>query len=166
MTHFAFAHDFDADPERYWRLFFDEPYNTDLYARLKTKDRTVLVHTEDDATIHFEQKVVPRRDLPGVIKKIVRGDLGYVETATYHKGKSYMDVKIEPTLFRDRTRVRARYTVTALAPGKVRRTFEGDIHVDIPLIGRRVEAAVLEDVKRSYDVAAEVTREWLANGAR
>ncbi len=166
MTHFVIAHDFDADPERFWRLFFDEPYNAALYERLKMKERTVLVKTEDDATIHFEQKILPRRDLPAVIKKLVRGDLGYVETTTYHKGKNYMDVKIEPTLFKDRTDVRARYTITPLAPGKVRRTFEGDIHVDIPFLGRRVEAAVLDDVQRSYDVAAQVTREWLAHGAR
>jgi hypothetical protein len=165
VTHFAFAHDFDADPEQFWKLFFDEPYNDALYVRLNMKERTVLSRTEDDATIHFEQKILPRRDLPAIVKKLVGGDLGYVESTTFYKGKNYMDVKIEPTLLKERTKVRARYTITSIAPGKVRRTFEGDIDVDIPLIGRRVEAVVLVDVKRSYDVAAEVTREWLGHGA-
>jgi hypothetical protein len=72
-----------------------------------------------------------------------------------------MDVRIEPTLLKDRTDVRATYTVTAIGPGKVRRTYEGDVHVDVPLVGRRIEAAVLEDVRRSFDIAAQVTKEWL-----
>jgi hypothetical protein len=166
VTHFTIAHEFDAEPEQFWKLFFDDAYNVALYARLDMKERTVLVRTEDDATIHFEQKILPRRDLPQIIKRLVGGDLGYIERTTYYKGKNYMDVAIEPTLFKDRTDVRAKYTIALVAPKKVRRTFEGDIHVDIPIIGRRVEAAVLVDVKRSYDVAAEVTREWLNHAAR
>jgi Protein of unknown function (DUF2505) len=161
VTHFHIAHEFDADPDRYWAVFFDEDYNIEVARRLDMKERTVLFRSEDDATIRFEQKLIPRRDLPTIIKKLVGGDLGYVERATYHKGRSYMDVSIEPTLLKERTDVRATYTVTPIGPGRVRRTYEGDVHVDVPLVGRKIEAAVLEDVRRSFDIAAQVTKEWL-----
>ena len=48
-------------------------------------------------------------------------------------------MRIEPTLLKDRTKINARHRQTT-GPGRFRRTFEGDIHVDIPLVGRKVEA--------------------------
>jgi hypothetical protein len=165
-THFNFSHDFDTDAPAFWKVFFDEEYNVDLYDHIKVKERKMLVFTETDETIHFEVKIMPMRDLPGIIKKIVGGDLGYIEKTTYYKGKDYMDVNIEPNLLKERTKIAAKYTVKALAPGKIRRSFEGDLSVDLPIVGKKVEATILEDVKRSYDIAAEVTTRWLKKGPK
>jgi hypothetical protein len=161
VTHFAFTHEFATDADRYWDVFFDEAYNRELCARLDIAHRTVLLRYEDDAIIRYEQKLVPGRELPFVVRQIVRGDLGYVEKATFYKRKSYMDVTIEPTLFKDRTDVRATYSVVTVAPGRVQRTYEGDAHIHLPVVGRAIEAALLEDVRRSFDIAATVTQEWL-----
>jgi uncharacterized protein DUF2505 len=164
VTHFQIVHDFACDPPRYWEVFFDEAYNVDLYRQIKVKERTMLERKEDDASIHWRVKIMPERDLPGVIKKIVGGDLGYTEISTYYKGKDYIDVRVEPTLMKERTKIAARYTLKSLEPGRVRRTFEGDIDVDLPLVGRKIEATVLDDMKKSYDVAARVTAAWLQKG--
>jgi len=160
MTHFAYTHEFATDADRYWEVFFDEDYNRALCDRLGIAQRTVLHRCEDESTIRYEQKLIPRRTLP-LVRRLVRGDLGFVERATFYKTRSYMDVTIEPTLFAERTDVRATYRVETIAPGRVQRTYEGDVHVDLPLFARTVEAALLEDVRRSFDIAAAVTREWL-----
>lgn len=164
MTHFSITHDFDGEPAEFWRLFFHEPYNVELYDRIGVKERKILQHDEDAEKIRFSLRIMPKRDLPGVIKKIVGGDLGYTEISTYWKDKSLIDVRIEPTLLKERTKVNATYTIKSIGPRRFRRTFEGDIHVDLPLVGRKVEATVLEDLRRSYDVAAQVTSEWLKRG--
>jgi hypothetical protein len=160
MTHFAFTHEFATDIDRYWSVFFDDAFNRELTARLDVASCTVLRRDEDDATIRFELKVMPRRELPFLVKKLVGGDLGYVERSIYYKGKNYLDVTIEPTLFKERVDVRATYRVVPIANGRVRRTYEGDAHVALPL-GRTIEAAMLEDVRRSFDIAATVTQQWL-----
>jgi len=162
MTHFAFTHEFETDADRYWNVFFDEAYNRELCARLDIKHRDVLVRYEDDAIIHYEHRVMPRRQLPFVVRQIVRGELGFVEKATFYKAKSYMDVTIEPTLFKDRTDVRATYSVVTIAPGRVQRTYEGDVNIDMPMLGHTIEAALLADARRAFDIAAVVTQEWLA----
>jgi uncharacterized protein DUF2505 len=164
VTHFSITHDFEGEPAAFWKLFFHEPYNVDLYNRIGVKERKVLQHDEDDEKIRFSLRIMPKRDLPGVIKKIVGGDLGYTEISTYWKQKSLIDVRIEPTLLKERTKLNATYTVKPIGPGRIRLTFEGDIHVDLPLVGRKVEATVLEDLKRTYDVVAQVTAEWLKKG--
>jgi hypothetical protein len=164
MTHFRIVAEFDTDPEPFWKIFFHEPYNTDLYQRIEVKENTLLYTKEDETTIKFSRRVIPKRDLPGVIKKIVGGDLGYTETSTFHKGKNLLEVKIEPSLMKEKTKIFGKYTITPIAPGKVRRVFEGDIDVSIPLVGGRVEKAIIEDMTKSYDVAAQVTREWIKKG--
>jgi hypothetical protein len=163
-THFAITHELDATPEEFWRVFHHEPYNVELYQRIGVKERTVLDRSEDDATIKWAVRIVPKRDLPSLIKKVIGGDLGYTEISTYHKGKNSIDVRVEPTLMKERTKIQGVYTVAALGPRRIRRTFEGDIHFDMPIVGKKIEATVLDDMRRSYDVAAQVTAEWLARG--
>jgi hypothetical protein len=160
-THFKYVHDFDCDIPAFWKVFFNEDYNVEMYKRIKVKERKMLERKEDDASVSFAVKIMPERDLPGVVKKIVGGDLGYTERSSLNKATNRMEVNIEPSLMKDRTTIKGVYWIEQIGPGKVRRTFEGDIEVDLPLVGRKVEATVLEDVKRSYDIAAEVHREWL-----
>jgi hypothetical protein len=163
-THFAFTHEFDATPEEFWRVFLHEPYNVELYDRIGVKERTVLDRSEDATTVKWAVRIVPKRDIPAVVKKVVGGDLGYTEHGVYHKGQDRLDVRIETTLLRDRTKIAGVYTVKPIGPRRLSRTFEGDAAVDIPLVGRRVEAVVVDDMRKSYDVAARVTAEWLARG--
>jgi hypothetical protein len=164
VTHFKIVHEFNADPATYWKVFLDEPYNVELYNRIGVKERTMLDRSEDAKTVKWSIRIVPKRDLPGVIKKIVGGDLGYTEISTLYKDENYIDVKVEPSLMKDKTKIRAKYTLTPIGEKRVRRTFEGDIDISLPLVGRKVEAVILEDMQRSYDIAAQVTSEWLARG--
>jgi hypothetical protein len=162
VSHFAIAHDFAGTPDAFWKIFFDETFNLELYQRIKVKERKMLDRREDEQTIYFSVKIMPERDLPGFIKKILGGDLGYTESSTYFKGKNYLDVNIEPTLMKDKTKMKAVYRLTETAPGKLTRTFEGDIDVSVPLVGGKVERTIIDDMTRSYDVAAQVMSEWLA----
>jgi hypothetical protein len=164
VTHFNIVHELRGTKEAFWKIFFDEPYNDEVYARIGVKERKRVQFEEDEKTIRFAVRVVPKRDLPPIIKKVVGGDLGYTEISTYYKGKDEIDVRIEPTLLKERTKMSGKYKVQEIGPGRLRRTFEGDIHVDLPLVGKKVEAAVLDDVRRSYGIAAEVTNEWLEKG--
>ena len=164
MTHFKIVHDFNTDPASYWKVFLHEPYNVELYDRIGVKERTVLDRSEDARTVKWSIRIVPKRDLPTVIKKIVGGDLGYTEISTLHRDENWIDVKVVPSLMKERTTIKAKYTLVPVGDKKVRRTFEGDIHIDLPLVGKKVEAVILEDMQRSYDVAAKVTSEWLARG--
>ncbi len=163
-THFKIVAEFDTDPEPFWRLFFHEPYNVALYERIGVIERKLLYKNEDDTTIKFSVHIIPKKQLPSVLQKVIGGQVGYTEISVYHKGKHTIDVRTEPTLMKDKWKMMAKYTLTPTAPGKVRRVFEGDINVAVPLVGGRIEKAVIDDMTRSYDVAAQVTREWLKKG--
>jgi hypothetical protein len=154
---FNITHDFDCDAETYWEIFFDLDYQKDMYSGLGIKERTVLLFEEDDKEIRRKIKIMPERDLPGALKSVLRGDLGYIEHNVYHKGQNVMDVRIEPTLMKDRFKMSAVFRVVPLGSARVRREFVGSIDVSVPLLGGQIEKLVMADVRKSYDQAAVTT---------
>jgi hypothetical protein len=164
VSHFLIQHDFDTDVPTFWRLFFHEPFNVAVYERIGIKERTKLEWKEDEKGIFFSVRIIPKRELPGFIKKFVSGDFGYVESSTYHRAANTLDVKIVPTMMSERVKISGLFTVKELAPGKVRRTFEGEVGVSIPLLGGKIESYIVDDTKKGYDTAAQVMVEWLKKG--
>jgi hypothetical protein len=163
VTHFKIVHDVGCDLSRYWDVFFDDAYNDALYKKVGVKERIWLEPPRDEGHLrHFKLKIMPTRDLPEVVKKVIRGDLGYVETSTLDRSTNTIHVHIAPTLFTERTKFNAEYKIESLGPGKVRRIFEGDLTVEWPLVGRKIEQFILSDVERSYVIAAQHTTEWCA----
>lgn len=160
-THFKFVHEFDTDPERFWKVFFHEPYNVEMYDRIGVKERRMLERREEGDTIRWKVRIMPKRDLPGFVQKIVGGDLGYVEISTWSRKDNKIDVRVEPTLMKEKTKIHGIYTLTPIGPGRVRRVFEGDLSVSIPLVGGKIEGFIISDMEKSYQVAAQVTAEWL-----
>jgi hypothetical protein len=165
MSHFKLVHDQNCDPARFWEVFFDEDYNRALYKYVGTKERQFLeMHDHGDKKT-WVLRVFPERDLPEWVKKLIKGDLGYIEHAVMDKAKNRIESRIEPTLFKDKTKINAVYSIEALGPGKVRRTFEGDVEVGIALIGRKVESLIVSDMEKAYQSIADFTNEWLVTHA-
>jgi hypothetical protein len=165
MSHFKFVHDQNCDPAKFWEVFFDQAYNDALYPHVGVKERQFLDMQDHGATKTWVLRVFPVRDLPGFVKKLVSGDLGYIEHATMDKAANRINCRIEPTLFKDKTKISAVYSIESLGPGKVRRTFEGDVEVSMPLIGRKVEEFIIADMTKAYQNIADFTNEWLVTHA-
>lgn len=162
MTPFRLTHEFAADPPRFWKVFFDKAYNQELYERIEVKSYEILAWREDDATLYRSIRIMPRRELPLVVRKLTGADLGYTENSTLYKAEDRMPVSVVPSTLADRTTIEGVYSLRSLGPGRLLRTFEGGIEIDVPLVGRRVERAILDDLTASYAKAAQLTTEWLA----
>jgi hypothetical protein len=160
MSHFNIVHEVECPLSRYWDIFFDEAYNQALYARIGVKERRWLEMKDGPTTRSWVLRIIPQRDLPEFVKKIVKGDLGYVETSTLDKATNAIDCHIEPTLLKDKTKIHAIYKIEEIAPGRLRRSFAGDITVGIPLVGRKIEQFIISDIDRSYELTARFTSEW------
>ncbi len=158
---FNIGHEFDCDAKTFWDIFFSEDYTREMYAGVGVKERTVLRNDEDEREIRREIKIVPQRDLPGAVKSIVKGDLGYIEHDVFHKGQDTMDVRVEPTLMKERFKMSGVFRVVTLRPGRIRREFVGSCEVSVPLLGGQIEKLVVADVQKSYEAAARVTNRWI-----
>ena len=160
--HFKFEHDFDIDPTGFWAMFFDEEYNAELYRHLKTRDRKVLEQVETEGVLkRAAQNSRPSAKSPLFSRSFV-SDLSYVERDTFERAKSEMKVVIETPMLKNRLQFSGLFTVRPLGEGRCRRCFEGDVKVSVPLLGGKMEKHLLDEVRTSYDTAAEMTRGWVA----
>jgi hypothetical protein len=160
--HFSFVHDFDIDVAGYWKIFLSPEFNKDMFAELRMKDYKVVKQEDDGKHFHRIQTLEPTTPIPGFLQSIVKST-GYTEHDDLDWSTNVMKVKIETAMFKDRFRMAGDYMVTPLDGGKrCKREFRGEVKVSMALIGGRIEKYMMEQIRDSYDIAARVTRKWIA----
>jgi hypothetical protein len=128
--------------------------------------REIVEHVETDAEVRRTCVVYPRRQLPAVIRPLVGPDLSFEETVVWPRAADHLDYDIRPRILGGRAHIRARYTLTQAGVGQVRRTYEGEVTVDVRLVGGKVERHVIDDLGKSLLVTAACTQEYLDRVAR
>jgi len=162
VTPFLFEHEFQcADPAAFWRCYFDEEHEARLDEALGLQAREVLEDTDDGTTRLLRYRVVPKRQIPGWLRAVTRAGLEYDEESIFYKADNRIEISIRPALMPGRTRIESTYSVVAIEPGRVLRRCEGEIEMRIPVIGGRLERAIVRDMEASYEVAVPLTQACL-----
>jgi hypothetical protein len=73
-----------------------------------------------------------------------------------------MEVIIEPAVMTSKFDMKASFTLSPVGEGRCKRVFEGDVKVSIMIVGGQVEKYMIDEMRRSYDIATDVTRRWIA----
>ncbi len=158
---FSFVHEFDIDPDGYWKIFLSPDFNKEMFAELKMKKYEVNEQKDDGKHFHRVQSLEPSTPIPSFLQSVVKST-GYTEVDDMDWGTGVMRIKIETAMFKDRFSMHGDYIVTPLDGGKrARREFKGEVKVSMPLIGGRVEKYMMEQLRDSSDLAARVTRRWI-----
>lgn len=160
---FSFVHEFDTDVKTYWKIFLSPEFNKDMFAELKMKKYEVLKQTDDGKTFHREQMAEPSTPVPGFLQSLVKST-GYTEIDDLDWATNVMKIKIETAMFKDKFHMSGDYIVSPIGDGKrVKREFRGEVKVSIALIGGKIEKYMMEQMRDSYEIAARVTRKWIAD---
>ncbi len=162
MTPFHFEYRFRArDPEAVFTVYFDPEHQAEQDRRVEVAQREILEEVDGDDTRRRTARVFPRRQLPVVIRPLIKGDLSYDETIVWHKRDHRIEFDIRPRLLDGRAQIVATYRLAQVAPGQVQRLYDGQVTVQARLIGGRVEKAIIDDLSRSLTVTAGCTQEYL-----
>jgi hypothetical protein len=157
---------FDLCAERYWEMFFSEEYNAAMWPTLDIgREQLVFERSGEgpDTRIHREQRLVPQREVPRFIKRLVSGAITYVEKNDFTAADNVMKTVTIPGFASDRIRTTGTYRLEPLGPSKVKRVWEGVCECKIPLLGGKVEKHLVEEVRESYRRATVFTRQWIAD---
>jgi hypothetical protein len=100
--------------------------------------------------------------MPGVIKKLLSGELAYVEETVLRRDKDTMDVQVVPNMLADKISFKGTLKVRPTGPGRCERVFDAEVNVKVMMVGGTIEKHIAEMIKKSYDVAAELMRGELA----
>ena len=159
---FNFSHEFDIDPQTYWKIFLSEEFNRDMFLNdLKMRKYQVQELQDDGKKMHRVQSLEPSTPIPGFLQSIIKST-GYTEIDDLDYATNVMKVKIETAMFKDKFAMHGDYVLTPLDGGqRCRREFKGEVKVSVPLIGGKIEKFMMEQMRDSYDLAARCTRKWI-----
>lgn len=162
MTPFHFEYLFRArDPDAVFEVYFDPEHQAEQDRRVEVARREILEDVDEGATRRRVCRVFPRRQLPAVIRPLLKGDLSYDEVIVWHKASHTIEFDIRPRLLDGKAQIRATYRLEPAGPGRVRRQYDGEVTVHVRLIGGRIEKAILEDLGRSLTLTAGCTQDYL-----
>jgi hypothetical protein len=154
------THIFNCSVQRFWEIFWDKEYAQMLDAETGVR-REILWNREDDTCRVWRVKVIPDDDLPGPVAKVAgTKKFIYEQENQLDRATHCMKWRVIPALQSGKIRAEGTMTIRAIPTG-VERVVEGEVQVRIPLVGKRIEKAVVNSVTRSYDKAAEATQKWL-----
>ncbi len=162
MTPFSFEHVFRAaSVAEVFAAYFDPAHTAEQDRRLDITEREILSSGDGPDELRRVSRVVPRRQLPALVRPLVSGQLHYVETLVWHKAKDVIDIEIKPSLLRERTVIRSTYQLASDGIGTIRRRYSGVVSVDIALLSSRIERGIIAEFERSMPAATSCTQEWL-----
>jgi hypothetical protein len=160
MTPFCFEHVFlAAAPGELFAAYFDPQHQIEQDRVLEISEREVIELVDRGDEIVRRSRIVPRRQLPALLRPFSAGPLHYVEHVVGRRAESTIDIDLR--LFGDRGRVIGCYELAQLAPGSVRRRYSGVVSVDVALVAGRVERGIVAEFERSLARASSCTQNWL-----
>lgn len=168
MIKYRVEDEFETSIDGYWEMFFSDAYNAALWEHLEIDRQQVEFRKEgdgDDRIVHRHQKLVPRREVPKVLKKIVGGAIAYDEINVFHRANSTMEVTTIPNFMGEKFDAKGQYIIKEAGPGRVVRIWDAYCSCTVPLVGGRIEQHVVGEVKDSYKRTTAFTRKWLADHA-
>lgn len=167
MTPFSFQHVFRApSPAVVLAAYWNPDHQVEQDKKIDVIERTVLDLAETPSELRRTSRVVPRRQLPALVRPLVSGQLHYVETCRWRKHDDEIDIEIRPSILRGRALITALYRLSPAGTGLIQRSYAGSVSVDVALISSRIERGIVAEFERSMPLAAEVTQAWLDRAER
>lgn len=164
MTATTIRHDFDCDPDTYWRaLFLDDEFNRRLYLEhLGFEAWELLSHREDGDSIERSVRIVPTTgSLPAPLKKLASGGIGYREEGRLDRAANRYSFRVVPNSMPDKLDIRGRMFTEPRGSG-IARVIELEVKAKLFGVGGLVEKQIIQDTEKSYDRAYDYMRRHLS----
>ena len=162
MTPFCFEHVFQApSTASVFAAYFDPDHQNEQDRRMEIIEREVLEQTDRGDEIHRVCRVVPRRQLPALVKPFLSGPLHYIESVTWRRRLDEIEIDIRPSMLRGRVQIAGTYRLERTGPHAIRRRYTGEVSVDVALLAARIERGIVVEFEKSIPVAASCTQGWL-----
>jgi protein-L-isoaspartate O-methyltransferase len=102
---------------------------------------------------------------PAVTAVVDPAKLVWVDETTYDRSTASATFRIVPEHYADRLRAGGTYRFTATGPAACTRVADGELVVRFPLVGGKVERAIVSGLKEHLGQEAALVRRWLERGA-
>ncbi len=158
LQHFA-----PCSPRTWWELLEDPAFlaHTDDAAGIRRETLANEPGAGRDGRRLLHVRWTSARELPKVVRKLVRADRISYELIQHLDDQNLMlDWEILPPISRHRFEGSGTFRIVP-ADGGSRRHVTGNIHVQVPIVGRQIERRLAAAIAQGHSKGAETVRRWL-----
>src|SRR3954470_15428090 len=161
---FTIEQRFDGSLDRVEAALVDPAYLERL-STLPKLGRPTLVHrVEAGDLVHQWVKYAFVGDLNAAVRRVVDpARLTWVEESTLDRRTHRTTWRIVPDHYRNLLRASGTFQLTETTADRTRRTTEADLKVTVPLVGGKVEQAIVSGLREHAEREEEVLAEWLGD---
>ncbi len=155
-------HALPCDPARFWKMYWDDGFDA-MLRRESAVERELLEERTEGEVLIRRVRITPERELPAPVAKLLGAKkLVYEQENRWDRSNDTMHWKVLPTILPGKLDAQGSFRVVPTATG-CEQVVEGEIKVNVMLVGGQIEKAVVAEIEKSYDKMAEASREWLAS---
>lgn len=160
-------HELGVGADTFWETFLlDETFERDLYEHLKLRVEHKQLEREgsgSDLVIRREMHVVPDRQVPAALTRLLRGATMVKEKGVFQARERRMDIEVELPVIGRITEFNGRYSWGPAEPQRMVRAWDAVCRVRVPLVGSQIEKYLLGEVAHSLQQAHEFCKTWFAS---
>lgn len=157
-------HTFATSEDTFWdKIFFDEEYNRRMFLEALRFPHWRELSSEDggDHVTRVVEIEPSLGELPAAIQKVIGEGLRYREEGRFDKKSRHYGIRIVPSKLADKMHVDGELFTQSVGEGQVKRIFTAAVSVKIFGVGSMIEKRLVADLKRSYDVGAQFTSDFI-----
>lgn len=160
---FEITQNFDGPLDAVERAFCDPEFLRQVSALPKVGGAELLDQREDGERVHQRVRYRFSGQLSSAVTAVVNPDkLTWVEESVLDRTTHVTTWKIVPDNYADRLTCRGTFTLTEVGPEQTRRAASGELKVHFPLVGGRVERAIVSGLEEHAAAETEVMRSYLS----
>lgn len=149
----------------FWKSFWDPDFDAMLQTQAQYK-REILQDRTENGVRTWVARVTSGTPLPPIVAKLTGTDrLVYDQHNRLDIARGHLDWQVKPQILADKIKAQGSLDVRDLGGNRCERLVKGEITVSVPLIGGTVEAAIVENIGKSYENTAIILRDWLKTHA-
>ena len=127
----------------------------------------VLGHEDDGGAVRRRVRYRFTGDLNAAVRRMVDPTrLTWVEESTFDRATHRVDARIVPDSYGDWLTARYATRFDVEGDDRTRRVVEGDVTVHLPIVGRKVEGAIVSGLREHAEAEAVACARWLGRSAR
>ena len=142
-----------------------DPDFIDAMAQLPKLGRPQLLDRDEHGeTVHMRVRYAFVGELSSAVRRVVDpARLTWVQDETIDRRTHRSRFTILPDHYAGLLRCDGRFTLTAEGDGRTLRTADGHIQVTVPLVGGKVERAIVSGMREHADAEAELVESWISS---
>jgi hypothetical protein len=158
---FSITHDYNVSADQLWKYLFDPALEKSVAVATNLKE-FVVTPKDDGATLRRSVRVTPDIELPGPLKKLVGGAIGYNEIDIVPKnGPMEYKWDVTPDALPGKIHIGGVFRVEPTGANRCRRTIAGEVTVKVFGLGGLAEKFIISQLEETYGVVAQEQDRWI-----